>query len=203
MYLLFPKRFVESRKKVPEHPVAGLSDTVFMSSRDGIHWDRSFLEAWLRPGQDRKNWTERSNMMAHGIVQLEPELFSLYVTEHYRWDDIRLRRVTVRKHGFASIHGGCKGGEVKTRPLIFSGNRLLLNYATSAAGSIQVELLDESGQPLEGYEASDMEPLYGDELEGVVRWRNGEDVSALAGKPVRVRFLLQDADIYSLQFKTR
>lgn len=202
MYMSFPKRFIESRKKVPEHPFSGLSDTMFMSSRDGIHWDRPFLDAWLRPGQDRKNWTERSNMIAHGIVQIEPELFSLYVTEHYRWEEIQLRRLTVRKHGFASIHGGYQGGEIKTCPVIFSGNRLLLNYATSAAGSIQVELLDESGQPLEGYEAADMEPLYGDELEGVVRWRNGEDVSALAGKPVRVRFLLQDADIYSMQFKT-
>lgn len=201
IYLSFPKRFVESRKKIPEHPVSGLSDTVFMSSRDGVHWDRTFLDAWLRPGQDRKNWTERSNMIAHGIVQLEPELFSLYVTEHYRWDDIQLRRLTVRKHGFASIYGSYRGGEVTTRPLIFSGDRLLLNYATSAAGSIQVELLDESGQPLVGYEASNMEPLYGDELEGVVHWRNGEDISELAGKPVRVRFILHDANIYSMQFK--
>ncbi|TMV43844.1 hypothetical protein FE783_34330 [Paenibacillus mesophilus] len=203
MYLSFPKRFVESRKKVAEHPVSGLSDTVFMSSRDGLHWDRTFPEGWLRPGHDRKNWTERSSMIAHGIVQLEtePELFSLYVTEHYRWDDVQLRRVTVRKHGFGSLHGGYRGGEATTRPLVFSGNRLLLNYATSAAGSIQVELTDESGRPLEGYAAADMETLYGDELEGVVRWRNGEDVSALAGKPVRIRFLLSDADIYSLQFK--
>lgn len=142
-------------------------------------------------------------MIAHGIVQLEqePELFSLYVSEHYRWDDVQLRRVTVRKHGFGSLHGGCRGGEATTRPLVFSGSRLLLNYATSAAGSIQVELSDESGRPLEGYGAADMEPLYGDELEGVVRWRNGEDVSAFAGKPVRVRFILNDADIYSFQFK--
>lgn len=200
MYLSFPSRFVPSRKKVNEHPADGVSDTVFMTSRDGLHWDRTFREAWVRPGPDRRNWTERSNMIAHGIVQLAPDEFSLYISEHYRWDDLHIRRLSVRKHGFASVHAGILEGCMTTRPFTFDGNRLTINYATSAAGSIRVELLDVSGRPLKDYSTEDMEPLFGDECGAVVRWQVGADVSRYAGQPVRLRFYLKDADLYSLQF---
>ncbi|MBO9607341.1 MAG: hypothetical protein J7639_15370 [Paenibacillaceae bacterium] len=199
-YVAFPKRFFPARKKVPEHAGSGVSDAVFITSRDGVHWDRSFLEAWCRPGPDRRNWTQRSNMVAAGMVQTSPEEFSLYISEHYAWDDCRLRRVTVRRHGFASMHAGAGGGEFTTRPLRFAGNRLVLNYATSAAGSVRVELQDETGLPLPGYGLADMEPLYGDELDGVVQWKDGGDLSGLAGKPVKLRFVLRDADLYAIQF---
>src|SRR5204862_2023166 len=120
---------------------------VFLSSRDGVNLDRTFLEAWVRPGLDERNWTQRSNMPAWGIVQLDPGEFSMYISEHYEWPDNRLRRITVRRHGFASVHAGASGGEFITRPVTFTGKNLILNYATSAAGIIQVEIQDEQGKP--------------------------------------------------------
>jgi hypothetical protein len=121
------------------------------------------------------------------------------VSEHYGWPDNRLRRITVRRHGFASVHAGAGGGEFTTRPLIFSGDKLVLNYATSAAGSIAVEIQDESGKPLPGYTIADTKPLYGDELEAAISWKSKKDVSDVAGKPVRLHFAMSDADIYSLR----
>ncbi|MBP1990115.1 hypothetical protein [Paenibacillus eucommiae] len=199
MYLSFPNRFFEERKKINAHPYDGISDTVFRTSRDGIHWDCSFQEAWCRPGLDPQNWTQRSNMVATGIVQLNPEEFSLYVSEHYSWNCNRLRRISVRRHGFASVYAGASSGEFTTRPLIFIGSQLVLNYATSAAGSIQVELQDEWGSPLPGYTLADMVILYGDELDGVVQWKDGNDISTLQGKPVKMRFVLRDANLYALR----
>jgi hypothetical protein len=109
--------------------------------------------------------------------------------------------MTVRRHGFASIRAECEGGWFITRPFLFSGNRLVLNYATSAVGSVRIELQDASGTPLEGFSGDEMDVLYGDELEGVVRWRNGADVSRLAGKPIMMKAILHDADLYAFQFK--
>jgi len=199
IYLSFPKRFVPDRKKVQEHPHPGVSDAVFMSSRDGVNWDRTFLEAWVRPGLDERNWTQRSNMPAWGIVQVDPGEFSLYLSEHYNWPDNRLMRITVRRHGFASIHAGYDGGELTTRPLTFTGRHLILNYATSAVGSVQVEIQDRQGHPLPGFSLEDMSTLYGDELDAIVRWKEGSDLSALNGKPVRFRFVMKDADLYALR----
>ena len=95
--LAFPKRLMPTRKKVPAHPLPGVSDAMFMSSRDGVLWDRTFLEAWARPGPDEKNWTERSNMPAWGIVQTDATEFSLYLSEHYRWPDHQIGRASCRE----------------------------------------------------------------------------------------------------------
>jgi hypothetical protein len=199
IYLAFPKRFMPTRKKFKDYPQPGVSDAVFMSSRDGVNWDRSFLEAWARPGPDPRNWTQRSNMPAWGIVELDPDEFSLYISEHYGWQDNRLRRLTVRRHGFASVHAGTRGGQFTTRPLTFAGTNLFLNYATSAAGSIQAEIQDESGQVIPGFAPSDMEPLFGDELDAKVAWKKNGTIASLAGKPVRLRFVLRDADLFALR----
>ena len=98
------------------------------------------------------------------------------------------------------MNGGGDGGEVLTRPVTFSGSRLEINYSTSAAGSIRIALCDESGASYEGFGLADAEMLFGDEITHTVKWRGSEDVSALAGKPVRLRVRLKDADLYSFRF---
>lgn len=190
LFLSFPKRFVPGRKKVPAHEVVGVSDAVFMSSRDGVNWDRPFLEAWVRPGPDPKNWTDRNNMTANGIVATGEGEWSLYISEHYRHDDHRIRRLSVRQQGFASMHGGAAGGSFTTKPLIVGGPKLYLNYATSAAGSLRVEVLDEEGKAL-----AEAPELYGDEFEAPAL-----DLSAQLGRTVRLRVSLKDADLYALRF---
>jgi len=200
--LSFPMRFMPQRKKVVDMKEPGVSDAIFMSSRDGENWDRRFLEAWLRPGRDQHNWTHRSNMPAWGIVQTSPDEFSIYVSEHYGWPDNRLRRVTVRRHGFASARAGADGGELTTRVFKFAGEQLVLNYATSAAGSLQVEIQDDKGVAIPGYTLSDMDPLFGDELDAIATWKSTNRIADLVGKPVRLRFVLHDADLFSLRTGT-
>lgn len=200
LFVSFPKRFVPSRKKFPAHPDNGVSDAVFMTSRDGVSFDRTFLEAWVRPGLDEKNWTERSNMPAWGIAQTSPAEWSIFISEHYRHPDNRIRRLSIRPHGFASVHADAKGGEFTTPPLKVGGIRLLLNYSTSAAGSVQVEIQDETGQPVPGFALTDMPELFGDELAASAAWKTHKDLSSLAGKSVRLRFALRDADVFAIRF---
>ena len=88
-----------------------------------------------------------------------------------------------------------------TKPLIFSGSELVINYSTSAAGSVRIEIQDAEGKPLPGFGMEDATEIYGDDVERVVPWKGGASLAALAGKPVRLRFVLKDADLYSLRFK--
>jgi hypothetical protein len=88
-----------------------------------------------------------------------------------------------------------------TKPLTFSGRELVLNYSTSAAGSVRVEVQSSDGKALPGFSLSDGRPLVGDKIEGVVSWLQGSDVGGLSGKPVRLRFALNDADLYSMRFR--
>ena len=54
--------------------------------------------------------------------------------------------------------------------------------------------------PIEGFGLDDCIELLGDDLARSVRWRGGADLARLAGVPVRLRFVLRDADLYALQF---
>jgi hypothetical protein len=201
IYLSFPKRFWPERVVVPEHPSPGLSEGVLLSSRDGVHFERTFMEAFLRPGRDRENWTHRNMMIAPRIVPTAPDELSIYWVEHYCHPTCRLRRGTLRLDGFVSVNAPYAGGELVTHPLRFEGSELILNYATSAAGSVRVEVLDQEGRPLPGYSLSESAELYGDEIEQVVSWKKGSDISQVSGETVQLRFAMQDADLYSIQFR--
>jgi len=73
--------------------------------------------------------------------------------------------------GFVSINAPLSGGELITKLIRFSGNTLSLNFATSAAGSLQVELQDELGKPVPGYTLDDCDELFGDRIDRGVTWK--------------------------------
>ena len=203
----FPMRFMPGRKK-EFGLLPGVSDGVFMTSRDGLHWHR-WLEAFIRPGPAPERWEARDNMTAWGIVVTKaetpglPEELSLYSTENYRSAEgvARLRRFTLRMDGFVSVHAPHSGGEFVTKPLVFSGKELVINFSTSAAGSVHIEIQNPQGKAIVGFALADSAEIYGDEVERVVSWTNDSDLSKLAGKSVRLRFVMKDADLYALRFR--
>ena len=208
IFLGFPKRFVPWRTRFADAPANGASDTVFMTSRDGLNWDRRFPQSFIRPGRDKRNWGNRTNATATGVVPTGDDEISLYVIRHYMFPSIHLERMVLRTDGFASLNAGYRGGEVVTRPLTFRGSNLVLNFATSAAGSIRIEIQDEAGRPLPGFALEESPLVWGDEIEHTVRWKRShagattdEPLKRIAGKPVRLRLVMKDADLFSLRFR--
>ena len=64
---------------------------------------------------------------------------SIYVSEgSWRNEETRERRYTLRIDGFVSLQAPLSGGEFVTRPILFEGKELVMNYSTSAAGSVRV-----------------------------------------------------------------
>jgi ABC-type amino acid transport substrate-binding protein len=109
----------------------------------------------------------------------------------------------MRIDGFVSLSAPMSGGEMLTKPIRFDGDRLELNVATSAAGSVRIEFQDTDGQPVEGFALDNCDEIYGDSLAREVTWNGNGDVSALAGRTIRLRFVLRDADVYSFRFGER
>ena len=128
-------------------------------------------------------------MIASGLLQTAPDELSIYYIEHYLHTTARVRRATLRLDGFVSIRAKHPGGHLITRPLVFSGSELVINYDTSAAGSVRVEVQGEQGQGIEGFRLDQCPEIYGDEIERVVSWSGGANVGALAGRPVRLKFV--------------
>jgi hypothetical protein len=186
LYIALPTRFQPDR--------GASTDILFMATRAGSdRFERLFSEAFILPGPDPKRWGNRSNYAACGVVPTGPTEMSIY-------HGPAGRRYTLRTDGFISIHAGYAGGTLTTRPFTFTGEELTLNVATSAAGSVRVELQDETGRPLPGRALADADEIASDSLDQRVTWKGDSDVSALAGRPVRLRLALREADLYSLVF---
>lgn len=126
----------------------------------------------------------------------------MYATENY-WHGkgSALRRYTLRLDGFVSASAKWTGGRLLTKQLIFSGDRLELNFSTSAAGSIRVEIQDAEGSALAGFALDDCPELFGDSDAKTVVWNDDSVLSDHAGSPVRILFELRDADLFSFRFQ--
>jgi len=132
---------------------------------------------------------------------LRAKTASTYSREAIRSPNNRLRRYTLRIDGFVSVHAAYSGGEFITHPLMFEGRNLVINYSTSAAGSVQVEIMDKDGQPIPGFMLDECPEIYGDEIEKVVEWKSHSDLGQISGQVIRLRFVMKDADLYSLRFR--
>ena len=225
LFVGFPARYVDRKFSPaalrslpdPEHrrrrmafsPRYGtvLTDGLFMSSRDGRTFNRS-NEAFVGPGpQRRNNWVYGDGFVGLGLLETpaddptaEPEL-SLYIHDDHWKGPTRLRRYTLRMDGFMSMHAAGTAGELVSKPVVFKGRTLTLNFSTSAAGSIKVELLGADDQSIPGFALADCDELFGDSIDRTVTWADRSDVSALAGRPLRLRVVMRDADLYSLKFQ--
>jgi hypothetical protein len=198
----------EMRSSSSQRYGTAITDALLMASRDGKQFTR-WNDAFLRPGPERPDaWHYGQQYIAWHLVETESRLtgaaneLSLYASESY-WhgNGSALRRYSLRLDGFVSVNAPAgTGGELITRPLTFSGSALHLNFSTSAAGGIRVELQHLDGTAIEGFALADCQELFGDTVDRSVSWRGGYDVSSVIGKPVRLRFALQDADLYSFQF---
>jgi hypothetical protein len=261
IYLGMPTRFFPNRRVLTEEETQRIgtpkpylndsTDILFTSSRGGASFSRTFLEAFIRPGLDLRNWTSRANYAVRGIIQTADAELSFFVVQNTGYPTIHLRRYTLRPDGFISVYGPYEGGEILdlpynhhyygphhgahpeggtpeelreclddsrftyshyrphaggemiTKPLIFSGQHLTINFATSAGGGLRVEMQTPDGGPIDGFTLTDCPEIIGDRLEHTVAWAGGNDVSLFAGKPIRLRFVLRDADLYSIRFSGR
>lgn len=224
LFVGFPARYVERgwnagtealpeleerRRRAKGHPRYGmaLTDGLFMSSRDGRtfkRWGEPFIPPGLRPVG---NWVYGDNFQNWGIVQTRsdvagaPDELSFYATEGYwRGNATSIRRYTLRLDGFVSVHTTRTGGELITHPLTFTGSRMLLNFATSAAGSLRIEIQQPDGTPISGFSLADSPEMFGDALDYVALWHDPAKLTELAGQPVRLRFVLHEADLYAFRF---
>jgi hypothetical protein len=222
----FPTRYVErgwseSMRALPEpeHRELRASSTqrygtaitegLLMASRDGVRFER-WNDAFLPPGPEREGtWNYGQQYIAWHLVETKSSLagsaneLSLYASESY-WtgNSSEVRRFTLRLDGFVSAHAPMAGGELVTRPVKFDGSKLALNFATSAAGSVRVELQDAAGKPLPGFALEDCPPVFGDTVDRVIRWKGNPDLAKVAELPVRIRFVLNDAHVYAFQFRS-
>ena len=180
-------------------------------SRDGKTWRRYPRPAYIGIGR-YGGLDVHQVYMAQGLVRRGEEIWQYFYgtfAYHSKWHEgslpSALYRVVQRLDGFVSADSSYdRLGTMRTRPITFEGNRLVLNIDTEATGYAQVGILDETGEPIEGFALDECVYINGDFIETTVEWiKSGEDLSSLSGKVVQLEFRMRGSKLYAMQFAER
>ena len=92
-------------------------------------------------------------------------------------------------------------GEFATVAIVPPGGKLRINAVTRRGGSIQIEACGINRQPLPGRTFAECQPIIGDQFRTLVAWQGGNDLGIQPGEAVVLRFRLDQAKIFALEFE--
>jgi hypothetical protein len=170
-----------------------INDLMFGFSRDGFHWDRPLREAVIPVAEDAKAWNAANIQSVGGGCCIVGD--RLYFYHSGRNAEAEQTGVAfLRRDGFASMDGT---GALTTRPVRFSGKHLFVNATVAATGEVRAEIIGADGRVIAPFTAANCEPVTGDRTKAPVRWKGVTDLSAVAGQPVRIRFLVTTGSLFA------
>ena len=189
---------------------SGVIEVQTMVSRNGLEWKRYPRPSYVGIGTHGELGDQFMVGMVQGMVRRGDQIWQYFTCSpeyHSAWNQGHwggrkgVFRLVQRLDGFVSMDLDYSGGRVVTKPLRFDGSRLELNVDTGATGFIQVGILNEQGEPLPGFTADDCVYINGNFITTPVEWLGqGQDVSQLAGKVVRLEFRGRGAKLFAMQF---
>ena len=191
------------------HHTSDTLDVQLATSRDGIHFDR-WLEPFFRLGASG-TFDAKGMYMGSGAIPAGDEIYLYYGGTDARHDiDVDVKRLAnqksgigrlrLRRDGFVSQDVDRDEGWLTTVPFLMEGDQLKVNMDASSRGWLKVEILDETGHTLWGFEKSVADRLMFNDLAQTVTWNGSSDVSSLRGRTVRLRFVGQWVKVFSFQF---
>ena len=199
----------------------GVTETLFMTSRSARDWTR-YEEAFLTPGPENPhNWVYGDVYLARGLVRSpglypgEDDCYSMYAfNKRFSGGYEDLERWTIRLDGFVSQHAGAREERLVTKPFVFAGEKMILNFATSARGHVKLLL-----RTLDGEEMAETCELFGNACDRRVTFTKGThakkdyladgfneereecSIAPMSGRPVVLEMLMQEADVYAMKFE--
>ena len=93
-------------------------------------------------------------------------------------------------------------GTLTTKPIVFLGDTLVVN-ANAKGGSLVVEALDAKGNAIKGFSAADCQPITGDSVRHIVKWKGNPDCHLLQARPIKLRFHIKQAKLFAFEPKIR
>ena len=200
-----------------------------LTSRDGQRWERPLRQPIIPAGDPARGF-DSSVYAGSDLISMRPGECSLPIAPrpctHNQYEfpgqyEALPHRgyvclATWRQDGFTSLEAETEGF-CATVPFTFEGGRLQVNAWTQFGGGIRVELADTSvqtkcartewepgqgsgSQTIPGYSFADSDPISGDSLNHMVTWNGESDLSAWAGKSIRLRFHLRRARLHAIRF---
>jgi hypothetical protein len=112
---------------------------------------------------------------------------------------------TLPLDGFISMDAGPNPGQILTKPLVFTGTRLTVNFEASLKGSpaideatsLQIRLIDLDGGPMAGGRSN---LISQSGIHQTVAWQDPGILAKLSGRALRLSFEMRNGKLYSFQF---
>jgi len=158
-------------------------------SRDGFHWSRPDRRPFCPVSETPGEWNYANVQSAGGGCLIVGDQLYFYVSG--RGNGLVTSLATLRRDGFASMDGDKQGGTLTTRPLRFQGKHFFVNL-DAAEGELWAEVLNPAGEVL-----LTSRPVRGNKTRLKVNWKEANDLSAFAGKPMRFRLHLRSGKLYA------
>jgi hypothetical protein len=173
-------------------------------SRDGFHWDRPDRRPFCPTSEKMGDWNWGNMQSASNCCLVVGDKLYFYVSgragkSYPGCNSTDAGGTTglavLRRDGFASMDAEGEG-TLTTRPVRFSGKYLFVNLKADQ-GELRAEVLDEQGNAITPFTKENCAPVSGDKTLAQVAWKGADDLSALAGKPVKLRFHLRNGSLYA------
>ena len=192
--------FAMWRGQPPDRPKQ--NELVYGFSRDGWHWVRPLRDPFIGISDEPGAWNRGNVQAAGGCVLVVGDKLYFYVSGRAGDEQTsasgvsRTGLATMRRDGFASMDAGEAEGTLTTRKVRFGGKHLFVNV-DAPQGELRVEVLDEAGNTIASFTRDHCALVSADQTLQAVNWRGVEDLSAIAGKTVRLRFHLRNGKLYA------
>ncbi len=186
-------------------------DTQLTFSRDGILWDRlptreTFMERGIEHGQARE--FDRGMLFPLPPVTVGDELWFYYTghnvlhNEKSGSNESSVGLAILKRDRFiARTPVRPNDGVLVTKSFPCEGDELSIN-ASASNGQIQVEVLTEAGEVVEGFGRDECQPFKSDSFSHSVQWKRGA-LSSIRGTRIRFKFFLNEASLYAFQVMER
>jgi hypothetical protein len=182
---------------------ASVNDTtriVMASSHDGINWH------WVPGGdilktQPHGRWDGGCIWAGTDLIELPNGDWALpYAAHNVPHKYPRGQRVggdgyAIWEKGRMVALEAADRGQFTMIPIMAPGRTVKINAITMRTGGIQIEVAGVKGRSFE-----DCDPIFGDQHWATVSWKGESDLGFKQGQSVTLRFKLDQAEIYGLEF---
>lgn len=219
-YVGFPLLFNPSGPDIVHNNHTGINQVELAVSRDARTWERVAERAifvGVQPWNGGSNFGTAQVALCGAPIVRDDEIWVYHIACRHRghrdmfadmdpaiYNDDFFNPTTImcqarlRRDGFVSLDAASSGGELLSRPFEWASGELKVNAEVAGGGEVLVEVVDaDSLGPLPGWSASECQPICGDQLAGELRWQGKDNGPSLGDRPIRLRFYLRNASLYS------
>ena len=197
--------FLKMHKGDDHTRIMGKIDCQLTYSTNGWHFQRTIREPFIPNGEpgdptsgciypssivnlgDKIRIYSSASIGEHAQLRADPSLNQGSILTH-----------ELRKDGFIYLEPPGGTGEFTTKWVLWKSGEININVSVPF-GEILVEIMDQYGNPINGYTYAESIPFKGNSNNYVPKWNNDKHLSQLSGRVIKIGVRIANGRIFALR----